>query len=75
MFSVRLAAILLIVAGTIGLIYGRLTFTRDEQSASFGPIGLTIQERQSVAIPTWLGAGAIAVGALVLLARKRGYRS
>jgi LPXTG-motif cell wall-anchored protein len=71
MFGVRLAAALLIIAGTIGLIYGRLTFTKSEQSASLGPIGFTIKERQSVAIPTWLGAGAIAAGALLLLARRR----
>lgn len=72
---VKIVAILLIVGGTFGLAFGRLTFTKETQSASFGPIGLTIKERQSMVVPTWLAVAAIAGGSLLLLARRRGSRS
>jgi hypothetical protein len=74
-FGVRILAILLIVGGTLGLAYGRLTFTKSEQEASFGPIGLTIKEKQSIPVPAWLGIALVAGGALVLLSGKRGYRT
>jgi len=73
--GVRILAILLIVGGTLGLAYGRLTFTKSEQEASFGPIGFTIKEKQSVPVPSWLGIALVAGGALVLLSGKRGYRT
>lgn len=75
MQAMKIAAILLIVGGTLGLVYGRFTFNKETQSASFGPIGLTIKERQTLVVPTWAGVAAIAGGSLMLLARKRGYRA
>jgi hypothetical protein len=72
---VKIVAILLIVGGTLGLAFGRLTFNKQTQSASFGPIGLTIKESQTMVVPTWLAIAAIAGGSLLLLAKKRGTRS
>lgn len=72
---IKIVAILLIVGGTLGLAYGRLNFTKKTESATFGPMSVTIQERQSMPVPSWVAAAAIAGGVLVLLARKRGYQS
>jgi len=75
MFVQRIIAILLIVGGILGLAWGRFSFTKSEQTTSFGPIGLTIKEKQSVPVPPWVGVIAIVGGSLMLLTRKRGYSS
>jgi hypothetical protein len=69
----KIAAILLIVAGVLGLVYGSFSFTRQTHEAKLGPIKLSVQEKQTVNVPIWLGVGAIAIGgALLLFGNKRG---
>ena len=72
MSGLKMAAVLLIVAGCIGLAYGRLSFTKDVERASFGPFSLTAREQQDVVIPLWAAACAVVVGGLVLMTSKRG---
>jgi hypothetical protein len=64
---VRLAGILLIVAGALGLVYGGFSYTSDRHTAKLGPIVLQVQESNAVVIPLALSAGAIAAGILLLL--------
>jgi drug/metabolite transporter (DMT)-like permease len=67
----RLAAILLIVAGTLSLVYGGFTYNKQTQNASIGPIDISVQEHRTVSIPLWAGVGAIVVGAVLLLPLKK----
>jgi len=67
----KLGAILLIVAGTLGLVYGRFSFTRDSQNASIGPIEVRVSEQRTVNVPVWAGVAAIVAGAVLLLAPKK----
>ena len=66
MNAVRIAAIVLIVAGSLGLAYGSFSYTKETQQARIGPIELTVQDRQTVNIPVWAGVAAIVTGALLL---------
>ena len=66
MNAVRIAAIVLIVAGALGLAYGSFSYTKETQQARIGPIELTVQDRQTVNIPVWAGVAAIVTGALLL---------
>lgn len=66
MNAVKIAAIALIVAGSLGLIYGSFTYTKETQEAKLGPIELTIKDKQTVNIPVWAGVGAIVVGSALL---------
>jgi hypothetical protein len=59
MNAIKIAAIVLIVAGVLGLAYGGFSYTRDTQQARIGPLELTVQERQTVNIPIWAGVAAI----------------
>ena len=70
-----MGAILLIVAGGLGLVYGRLSFSRETHRTTFGPVSLIAREQQAVTIPIWGAVGAIVLGSLVLLTRKRGMRT
>ena len=67
MTSIRIAAIVLIVAGALALAYGGFTYTRATHEAKIGPIELSIDEKQTVNIPIWAGVGAVIGGLLLLL--------
>jgi hypothetical protein len=67
MNSSKLVAIVLIVAGTLGLAYGSFSYTRDTNVAKLGPIEINAQERHTVNIPVWAGIGGIVAGGLLLL--------
>ena len=73
MNGIKIAAIVLIVAGVLGLVYGGFTYTKDTHTADLGPIELSVKERDTVNIPIWAGVGAIVIGgALLLVGSKKG---
>lgn len=63
----RVSAILLIIAGILGLVYGGFTYTKETHNTDLGPINISIKEKETFQIPVWAGAGAIAFGSLILL--------
>jgi uncharacterized membrane protein len=67
MNTYRTLGLVLIVAGVLGLAYGGFSYTRQTHEAKLGPIELTVNEKQTVNVPVWLGAGAIVAGGLLLL--------
>jgi len=71
MNAVKIAAIALIVAGVLGLAYGRFSYTKETQEVKIGPIELTVKDRQMVNIPVWAGVAAIVAGALLLFVPKK----
>ncbi|MDO9402964.1 MAG: hypothetical protein Q7T87_02920 [Polaromonas sp.] len=68
MNAARITGIILIVLGLAGFFTGGFSFTKDRTAAEVGPIKLNVQERESVNIPQWLSLGAVALGAIVLVA-------
>ncbi len=71
MSIVRIIAIILIVAGILGLIYGGVTYTKDTHEAKLGPIELSVKEKETVNIPMWAGVGAIVLGVVLLVVPKK----
>jgi len=71
MSGTRLAAVVLIIAGVLGLAYGGFTYTKDTHKADLGPIELSVEEKETVNIPVWLGAGALIAGVLLLVMRRK----
>jgi len=67
MNSAKIAAIVLIVAGVLGLAYGGFSYTKQTHDIKMGPIEMSVQEKQTVNVPVWAGVGAIAIGAALLL--------
>ena len=67
MNSVKIAAIVLMVVGVLGLVYGSFSYTKETHEAKLGPIELSVQEKERVNIPVWAGVGAIAIGGALLL--------
>jgi uncharacterized membrane protein YidH (DUF202 family) len=67
MNPVKIAGIVLIVAGALGLAYGSFSWTKETHQAKLGPIELSVKERESVNVPVWAGVAAIVVGGVLLL--------
>ena len=71
MNGIKIAAIVLITAGTLGLVYGKFSYTKDSQQAKLGPIELTVEDKETVNIPIGVGVSSIALGGLLLLVRRK----
>ena len=67
MNPVKLVAIVLVVAGLLGLVYGGFSYTKDTTVVKLGPIEISAKEKQTVNVPRWAGIGAIVVGGLLLV--------
>jgi len=65
------AGVLLIAAGAFGLGHGEFTYTKEEHEARLGELELSFKEKETVDVPKWAGAGAIAAGVLLLLFGRR----
>jgi hypothetical protein len=70
MSKIRIVALILIVAGILGLVYGQFTYTKETHKAKLGPLEIQVKEKEAVNVPTWAGVGAIAAGVILLLKNK-----
>ena len=73
MSPIRIAGVILVVAGALALAYGGFSFTKETHKAEIGPLKLSVKEKEQVNIPTWAGLGIVVVGVVLLVAggRKR----
>ena len=71
MSAAKIIAILLIVAGALGLVYQQFSFTRETTQAKLGPLELSIKEKETVNIPLWVSLGAIGIGVVLLVTGRR----
>ena len=67
----RIAGIILIILGIIGLAYGGITYTRRRDTVSIGPITATVNQRETVPIPPIAGAIALVAGIGLVVAGGR----
>lgn len=70
MNSAKMFAIVLIIAGVLGLAYGSFTYTKETHSAKIGPIELSVKDKETINFPVWISVGAIAAGMFLLFVRK-----
>jgi len=63
----QIVAIVLIVAGILGLAYGGFSYDKETTGAKLGPIELKVTEKKTVNVPIWAGVGAIVAGGLLLV--------
>jgi drug/metabolite transporter (DMT)-like permease len=72
MNPVKILGIVLILAGTLALVYRGFSYTKETHEAKLGPLELSVKEKETINIPTWAGVGAIVIGGILLLVpRKR----
>ena len=67
MNAVKIIAIVLIVGGILGLLYGKFSYTKETHDIKLGPLQMSVDEKQTVNVPAWAGVVAIASGGGLLL--------
>ena len=67
MNALKIAALALIAAGILGLMYGGFTYTKETHQAKIGPLEMAVKEKETINVPVWAGVGAIVLGGGLLL--------
>lgn len=70
MNTVKMLAMVLIIAGGLGLMYGGFSYTKETHQTKIGQIELSIKDTERVSVPIWAGVTAMVAGKALLLARK-----
>lgn len=63
----RIIGIVLIVIGAVALSYKQFSYTKETHNADIGDVHLSLKEKERVAVPTWLGGGAVVLGIVLLV--------
>ncbi len=63
----KLIGIVLIVAGSLGLVYRGFSYTKETTGMKLGPIELKVEEKKNVNVPVIVSAGAIVLGVFLLV--------
>jgi hypothetical protein len=64
---VKLAGLILLVLGILGLVYGGFSYTKEEHDAKIGPVHIELKEKKRVNVPLWAGVAAAVVGGALLI--------
>lgn len=67
MNTIKIVAILLMLSGIVGLVFGSFNYTKETEEVKLGPLELSIKEKKTVNIPVWAGVGAIVAGGVLLV--------
>ena len=67
MGSIKLAGIVLIVAGALALAFGGFSFTKETHDTKIGPLELSVKDKERVNIPLWAGVAAVVAGGVLLV--------
>ena len=67
MGAIKIAGILLVAAGILGLAYGGFSYTKETHETKIGPLELSVKDKETVNVPVWAGVGAIVLGGILLL--------
>lgn len=67
MSAIKIIAIVLVLGGVLGLMYGSFSYTKDTHETKVGPLELSVKDKETVNVPVWAGVGAIVLGGILLL--------
>ncbi len=67
----RLIGVLLIIIGTVGIIWGGVSFVKDRDTAKIGPVDVAIEHKERVNIPPIIGVIALIAGGIIVGANSR----
>ena len=67
----RIAGLVLVVLGVIGLVYGGITYTRRRDTINLGPLSATVRQKETMRISPLLSGIVLAAGVGLLVAGRR----
>ena len=73
MAAARTLGIILVVVGIVALVWGGISWTREETVVDLGPLEATAETRETIPLPPLLGGIALVAGIVLLVvpARRR----
>ena len=73
MAAARTVGIILVVIGIVALVWGGISWTREETVVDLGPLEATAETRETIPLPPVLGGIALVAGIVLLVipARRR----
>lgn len=63
----KMIALVLLVGGILGVVYGGFSYTKETHKADLGPLHISVAEKERVNVPMWAGVGAIVIGGVLLV--------
>lgn len=67
----QMVGILLVVVGLASLLWGGISWTREEKIIDIGPFEATTRERETIPMPPILGGLLLAGGVILLVMKKK----
>jgi hypothetical protein len=67
MTAARIAGMLLIVVGLVGVLWGGFSWTQEKTVVDIGPVKATTQEHKTIPFPPVAGAVALVAGVVLLV--------
>lgn len=71
MNGLKLLGVVMLVLGILGVAYGGFTYTKDTDKVDIGPIHLTVEDKEHVNVPLWLGIVVAVVGGAIVVSPSR----
>lgn len=63
----KIVGLVLVAIGIVSLLWGGISWTREETVVDLGPIEARTQERETLPLPPIIGGIALAAGAILVL--------
>jgi TRAP-type C4-dicarboxylate transport system permease small subunit len=67
MGAIKIAGVVLVAAGLLGLAYGGFSYTKETHDTRIGPLELSVKDRERVNVPMWAGVAAVVAGGVLLV--------
>jgi uncharacterized membrane protein len=67
MNAVKIVGVILILAGTLALVYRTFSYTKETHEAKIGPLEFQLKEKETINVPTWAGVASIVIGGILLI--------
>ncbi len=67
MNAVKVAVIVLILVGILGLTYGQFSYTKETHEAKIGSLELSMKDKETVNVPAWAGCRGDQLSALSIV--------
>ena len=71
MAPARIVGTILVVIGIVALVWGGISYTREETVVDLGPLQATTEERETIPLPPVLGGIALVAGIVLLVIPSR----
>ncbi|HXX83372.1 MAG TPA: hypothetical protein VEN29_05265 [Casimicrobiaceae bacterium] len=70
MSGTKILAIILLVAGILGLVYGHFDYTKETHEGQIGPWKFSVTEKETTIIPSWASVIVIVAGVVLLVVKR-----